>query len=269
MSRLAVGMTTEDLRDLDAEDRDEEARRRDRASASRDRDAHERDLRAENKMRAAVQYRQLVGQMLDVGGQRGEQEQAAEPIAVLRDLLSKFDEALQAAESDRLAARDDRQAAAGDRLSAAEDRDIGAAHRGQAAIEREQQVYLASPGGGRGAEVLEAARAACTRAESLVQFQQRDWNVFPHARRDILRQSMVARLQARIDTLPVIEQAKGLIMAQRRCSELEAFEVLRQASQRLNEPIRELAARLVSSNTASGAATPGQGPDVRPGPRPY
>jgi len=130
-------------------------------------------------------------------------------------------------------------------------------------------VYLASPGGGRGAEVLEAARAACTRAESLVQFQQRDWNVFPHARRDILRQSMVARLQARIDTLPVIEQAKGLIMAQRRCSELEAFEVLRQASQRLNEPIRELAARLVSSNTASGAATPGQGPDVRPGPRPY
>ena len=259
MSRLPVQMTTADLRDRQAEDRDEEAWRRDKAGADRDRDAQERDLRADDKMRAATQYAQLVGQMLEISSQHDDQTQMAEPIAVLRDLLSKFDEALQAAEADRVAARDDRLASADDRLLAAGDRDIEAAHRGQAAIEREQQVYMASPARGRGAEVLEKAQAACTRAESLRSFQPR-FNAVPPDRRDMLRQSMVGRLQARLDTMPVIEQAKGLIMAQRRCSELEAFELLRQASQRLNEPVRELAARLVANNSADS---------VHQGPRLY
>jgi hypothetical protein len=208
--------------------------------------------------------------MLDVSGQPADQAQVAEPIAVMRELLAKFDEALQAAESDRLAARDDRHASADDRLLAAGDRDIDAAHRGQAAIEREQQVYVASPARVRGAEVLEAAQAACTRAESFRQYQQRETNVFPPARKEMLRQSMVNRIQARLDTMPVIEQAKGLIMAQRRCSEMEAFEVLRQASQRLNEPVRDLAARLVTNNTAStGPDAPRRGDDDQLGPRLY
>jgi len=47
--------------------------------------------------------------------------------------------------------------------------------------------------------------------------------------------------------MPVIEQAKGILMAQRQCGPDEAFDLLRQASQRSNVPVRELAARLVRS----------------------
>jgi AmiR/NasT family two-component response regulator len=51
--------------------------------------------------------------------------------------------------------------------------------------------------------------------------------------------------------MPVIEQAKGIIMAQRQCSPARAFDLLRQASQRLNEPVRDIAARIVTSTAAS------------------
>jgi hypothetical protein len=42
----------------------------------------------------------------------------------------------------------------------------------------------------------------------------------------------------------VIEQAKGILMAQHGCGPEEAFDLLRQASQRFNVPVRVLAARL-------------------------
>jgi GAF domain-containing protein len=45
--------------------------------------------------------------------------------------------------------------------------------------------------------------------------------------------------------MPVIEQAKGVLMAQHGCGPDEAFELLRRASQRFNVPARVLAARLV------------------------
>src|SRR5215813_11382841 len=45
--------------------------------------------------------------------------------------------------------------------------------------------------------------------------------------------------------MPVIEQAKGMLMAQQRCGPDEAFDLLRRASQRFNVPVRVLAARLV------------------------
>ena len=35
--------------------------------------------------------------------------------------------------------------------------------------------------------------------------------------REMLRDSAFARMQAKIDTMPVIEQAKGILMAQNRC----------------------------------------------------
>src|SRR5262249_26882959 len=55
------------------------------------------------------------------------------------------------------------------------------------------------------------------------------------APRDLLRQSEYLRLQARLETMPVIEQAKGILMAQSRCgSDDEAFDLLRRASQRSN-----------------------------------
>jgi hypothetical protein len=50
---------------------------------------------------------------------------------------------------------------------------------------------------------------------------------------------------AQPDTVPVIEQAKGILMAQQRCDPDEAFDLLRRASQRFNLPVRVLAAQLV------------------------
>jgi len=43
----------------------------------------------------------------------------------------------------------------------------------------------------------------------------------------------------------VIEQAKGIIMAQNGCRPEEAFDLLRRASQRSNIKVRELAAQIV------------------------
>ena len=63
----------------------------------------------------------------------------------------------------------------------------------------------------------------------------------------LLERSPYARLMARLKTMPVIEQAKGIIMARSHCGEAEAFELLRRASQRGNVPVRELAAHIVAS----------------------
>jgi len=63
--------------------------------------------------------------------------------------------------------------------------------------------------------------------------------------REILHDSAYARLQARLETMPVIEQAKGILMAQHRCGPDEAFDLLRRASQSANVRISVLAARMV------------------------
>jgi hypothetical protein len=63
--------------------------------------------------------------------------------------------------------------------------------------------------------------------------------------RQVLHDSAFARLQARLDTMPVIEQAKGILMAQHRCGPEEAFDLLRRASQRANVRVSFLAAQIV------------------------
>jgi len=68
----------------------------------------------------------------------------------------------------------------------------------------------------------------------------------PVTLKEMLEHSPYARLLARLQTMPVIEQAKGIIMAQCRCSEEQAFDALRRASQRENIKLRELAARVVA-----------------------
>ncbi len=83
------------------------------------------------------------------------------------------------------------------------------------------------------------------------------------AGRELLQRSECARLLARLATMPVIEQAKGIIMAQSHCGQAEAFDLLRRASQRSNVPVRDLAAQIVA--TAAGTATPAPRPD-RQGP---
>ena len=112
------------------------------------------------------------------------------------------------------------------------------------------------------------AAAACARSAEL---QQRTTHVLTEARtargtsaqarrqrrsspagRDLMQQSEHARLLARLESMPVIEQAKGIIMAQSRCGHAQAFDLLRRASQRSNVPVRELAAQIVAK-TAQGS----------------
>jgi hypothetical protein len=66
---------------------------------------------------------------------------------------------------------------------------------------------------------------------------------------DLMQRSEHARLLARLESMPVIEQAKGIIMAQSHCGEAQAFDLLRRASQRSNLPVRELAAQIVAKTT--------------------
>ena len=70
-----------------------------------------------------------------------------------------------------------------------------------------------------------------------------------------LRHSAFARLQARLASMPVIEQAKGILMAQCGWTAEQAFGALRRASQRHNVKVRDLAVDIVAR---TGAAAPTQ-----------
>ena len=63
--------------------------------------------------------------------------------------------------------------------------------------------------------------------------------------------------------MPVIEQAKGIVMAQQRCGPDEAFDLLRRASQRFNVKISVLAAQMIEQITAP-ATRNGVTPPSRP-----
>jgi hypothetical protein len=101
-------------------------------------------------------------------------------------------------------------------------------------------------------EALEAARAenrvqAQRLAEARAQLQAiTEWMETGRAQREVLRESALARMRARLESLPVIEQAKGILMAQERCGPDEAFELLRRASQRANLKVHVLAAQIVA-----------------------
>ena len=70
------------------------------------------------------------------------------------------------------------------------------------------------------------------------------------SQRELLHDSAFARLQARLDSMPVIEQAKGILMAQNRCGPGEAFDLLRRASQRANVKVSVLAQQMVEQMAA-------------------
>jgi len=106
------------------------------------------------------------------------------------------------------------------------------------------------------------AAAACARSEELQRWTMRVLTKAQSVRRtseqarrrrrsspggrDLIQQSEHARLLARLESMPVIEQAKGIIMAQSHCGHAQAFGLLRRASQRSNVPVRELAAQIVA-----------------------
>ncbi|GGQ71579.1 GAF and ANTAR domain-containing protein [Couchioplanes azureus] len=62
-----------------------------------------------------------------------------------------------------------------------------------------------------------------------------------HSTADLAR-----HLQAAMDSRAVIEQAKGIIMAEQRCTPDEAFSFLTAVSQRTNRKVRDVAAALVA-----------------------
>ena len=106
------------------------------------------------------------------------------------------------------------------------------------------------------------AAAACARSQELQQWttqvltkaeaarrtsaQARRQRQSAPAGRNLMQQSEHARLLARLESMPVIEQAKGIIMAQSHCGHGQAFDLLRRASQRSNVPVRDLAAQIVA-----------------------
>jgi hypothetical protein len=89
-------------------------------------------------------------------------------------------------------------------------------------------------------ETIARSRAARARVQS------------GRSQREILHHSAFARLAAKHETMAVIEQAKGIIMAQQRCGPEEAFDLLRRASQRANIKVHVLAARIVEQTASSG-----------------
>jgi AmiR/NasT family two-component response regulator len=126
------------------------------------------------------------------------------------------------------------------------------------------------------AEAIFRARKACDRARRLVeqarclQAQIEETQAAADSRiaqalgnpsrtrKALLQRSEYARLLARLQTMPVIEQAKGIIMAQSRCGQAEAFDLLRRASQRGNVPVRDLAAQLVAKTTRARPSPQGE-----------
>ena len=100
------------------------------------------------------------------------------------------------------------------------------------------------------AQRLEAARA---QLQAIL-----EWIETGRPQREVLRESAFARMHARLESLPVIEQAKGILMAQRRCGPDEAFELLRRASQRANVKVHVLAAQIVGQVASPEAETSAQ-----------
>jgi len=55
----------------------------------------------------------------------------------------------------------------------------------------------------------------------------------------------VADLRAALETRPVIDQAKGMLIAEHGCSPDEAFDMISTASQRNNRKVRDIARAMV------------------------
>ena len=68
-----------------------------------------------------------------------------------------------------------------------------------------------------------------------------------HGYAEVGQEEAIGRLRAQLESVPVVEQAKGIVMAKSGCSAPEAFDVLRQASQLRNVKVRHLAEEVVAA----------------------
>jgi hypothetical protein len=127
----------------------------------------------------------------------------------------------------------------------------------QAAAAREKSQLLAGQLRAterKAKESWQLIRDAWDRAE-LIQADRQAARADP----DRLRYSAYARLQARLASMPVIEQAKGIIMAKYGWPEDQAFDALRRASQRENVKVRDLAASIVAQAAQAARSAPAPG----------
>jgi hypothetical protein len=108
------------------------------------------------------------------------------------------------------------------------------------------------------AQGLEEARA---RLQAIVAHRETG-----HPERGAPLDSDYARVQDRLESLPLVEQAKGIFMAQHQCGPDEALDLLRRASERLNVDVRVLAAQVieqVASPADKASAQPSRAPGLR------
>jgi hypothetical protein len=131
------------------------------------------------------------------------------------------------------------------RVAAGADRQQAGEIEGQAVATTWMDADRSEAGPLKSQVLVRKSRAARARARAIcAQIEQ------GRSRREILRDSAFARLRARMETMPVIEQAKGIVMAQRECGPDEAFEVLREMSQHTNVKLHVLAEQLVEQTAA-------------------
>ena len=81
------------------------------------------------------------------------------------------------------------------------------------------------------------------------------------SQREMVRNSSFALPRGGLGCIPVIEQAKGIVMAQRQCGPQDAFDLLRRASQRANIKVSVLAERIVEQ-AAARDSRPGREPST-------
>ncbi|MEW2623560.1 ANTAR domain-containing protein [Streptomyces sp. NPDC048106] len=72
---------------------------------------------------------------------------------------------------------------------------------------------------------------------------------------DLLRME-IAQLRHALDSRPVIDQARGVLMAAHGCTPDQAWQILRETSQHTNTKLRRIAAAVTASATAGGPPPP-------------
>jgi GAF domain-containing protein len=77
--------------------------------------------------------------------------------------------------------------------------------------------------------------------------------------------TLAGNLRAALASRAVIDQAIGVIMARRRCTADQAFEILREASQNRNIKLRDIAVLFVAEASGQQQPSPGAEPEAGPG----
>jgi GAF domain-containing protein len=123
----------------------------------------------------------------------------------------------------------------------------------EAGVRSSLSLPLVVGGRGRGALNLYATRPAAftaTDERTAAAWAGQASGALSVAWRMAEHETVVEHLNRGLVNRQIIGQAVGLLMAQRRCTGEEAFGFLRAASQRSNEKLREVAARLVAGHEA-------------------